>query len=78
MRTIIIYAIIPFNLLKSSVVSIVAILLYNKVLPVTAPVNEISWQKNRLQYEREGAPRIFFLAVPSFFCSCSNKPHHRN
>ncbi len=34
LRTIIIYAIIPFNLLKSTVVSIVALLLYNKVLPV--------------------------------------------
>ncbi len=34
LRTIIIYAIIPFNLLKSTVVSIVALLIYNKVLPV--------------------------------------------
>ena len=34
LRTIIIYAIIPFNLLKSTVVSIVALLLYNRVLPV--------------------------------------------
>lgn len=34
LQTIIIYAIIPFNLLKSTVVSIVALLIYNKVLPV--------------------------------------------
>ncbi len=34
LRTIIIYAIIPFNLLKSTAVSIVALLIYNKVLPV--------------------------------------------
>lgn len=34
LRTIIIYAIIPFNFLKSTVVSIVALLIYNKVLPV--------------------------------------------
>lgn len=34
LRTIILYAIVPFNLIKSTVVSIVALLLYNRVLPV--------------------------------------------